>query len=107
MKIFQEEWNAGFDKTIVDPPNPQDLLDNTSGSRTSPITTVFGSRIVIDDILLYGTNVNYFITSQASQLFSFSGGPHGCQVRREKMYTALAVVSEDQELRVFLDQVFF
>ena len=65
MKTFQEEWNADFDKNIVDPPNPKDLLDNTSGSRTSPIRTVFGSRIVIDDIL----NINYFVTSQASQLY--------------------------------------
>ena len=57
MKTFQEEWNADFDKTIVDPPNPHDLFDNTSGSRTSPIRTVFGRRIVIDDILLYVINV--------------------------------------------------
>ena len=57
MKTLQEEWNADFDKTIVDPSNSQALLDNTSGSRTSPIRTVFGSRIVIDNILLYGTNV--------------------------------------------------
>ena len=66
MKIFQEEWNAGFDKTIVDPPNPQDLLDNASGSRTSPVRTVFGSMIVIDDIFLYGTNVYQLLRYFAS-----------------------------------------
>ena len=66
MKTFQEEWNAAFDSTFVDPPNPQDLLDNTSGSRKLPIRTVFGSRIAIDDILLYGTNVYQLLRYFAS-----------------------------------------
>ena len=66
MKTFQEEWNADFDSTIVDPPNPQDLLDNTSDSRTSPIRTVFVSRIVIDNIFLYGTNVYQLLRYFAS-----------------------------------------
>ena len=57
IKTFQEEWKADFDNTIVDPPKPRYILDNTLVSRTSPIRTVFDSRIVIDNILLYGTNV--------------------------------------------------
>ena len=57
MKTFQEEWNADFNRSVVDPPNPVEISANIKCNRSSPIRTVYGSRIVIDDILLYGTNI--------------------------------------------------
>ena len=58
IKTFQEEWNADFDSWVVDPPNPVEIFDTIKCTRPSPIRTVFGSKIVIDDILFYGTNIS-------------------------------------------------
>ena len=57
MKTFQEEWNADFDSSIVDPPYPNELLEDVSCPYSSPVRTVYGSRIIINDIVLYGTNI--------------------------------------------------
>ena len=56
MKDFQREWNADFNsQSTVDQPNPQSML--SSNTPSSGCKAVHGSRIVIDDILLYSTNV--------------------------------------------------
>ena len=52
-KEFQREWNTDFDsQTKTDPPNVSSNASSTAG-----VKIVHGSKIVIDDILLYPTNV--------------------------------------------------
>ena len=56
MKNFQREWNADFNsQSAVDQPNPQSML--SSSTTSSGCKAVHGSRIIIDDILLYSTSM--------------------------------------------------
>ena len=60
MKDFQQEWDADFDsQSIVDNSNPPSMVTPSAPPPHSKI--VHGSRIVIDDILLYSTNIHTFI----------------------------------------------
>ena len=56
MIEFQREWDAYFNsQSVVNQPNLQSMMSSSTPS--SCCKTVHGSRIVIDDILLYSTNV--------------------------------------------------
>ena len=57
MKNFLGRWNANFDYSIVDPTNPEELFDDVLYCRSSPIRTVYGSRIVIDVIISYEAKI--------------------------------------------------
>ena len=53
MKELQREWTADFDpQTIIDPTNPPTMVSSTTGGKV-----VRENRVVIDDILLYSTNM--------------------------------------------------
>ena len=56
MKEFQREWDADFNfQSAVDQPNQQSMMSSSTPSSCCKV--VHSSRIVIDDILLYSTNV--------------------------------------------------
>ena len=53
MKDFQREWNTDFNsQATIDPPNPP-----IKNSPAVDVKVLHGTKIVIDDILLYSTNV--------------------------------------------------